>query len=125
MALYNGFSTLNSTKKFRLTDFELVKQDLQNSFSIRKGEKLMNPEFGTVIWDMIFEPLSEETKNIIMQDIKRIVSSDPRISAQNVVVTEYDRGLQIELDLIYVPTNQIGQLILNFDQRSKQANQTL
>ncbi len=125
MALYNGFSTLTSTKKFRLTDFELVKQDLQNSFAIRKGEKLMNPDFGTVIWDMIFEPLTEETKNIIMQDIKRIVSTDPRISAQNVIVTEYDRGLQIELDLIYVPTNQLGQLILNFDQRNIQNNQTL
>ncbi len=60
-----------------------------------------------------------------MQDIKRIVSTDPRISAQNVIVTEYDRGLQIELDLIYVPTNQLGQLILNFDQRNIQNNQTL
>ncbi len=59
MALYNGFSTLNGSKKFKLTDFELVKQDLQNHFGIRKGEKLMNPEFGTIIWDLLFEPLNE------------------------------------------------------------------
>lgn len=120
MALYNGFSTLTSKKKFRLTDFELVKQDLQNHFNIRKGEKLMNPDFGTVIWDMLFEPLNEETKNTIVQDIKRIVANDPRIAARNVIVTQYDRGLQIELDLIYINTNQVDSLVLKFDQQSKQ-----
>jgi phage baseplate assembly protein W len=125
MALYNGFSTLNSTKKFRLTDFELVKQDLQNHFAIRKGEKIMNPEFGTIIWDMIFEPLTEESKNIIMQDLKRIISTDPRVNARNVVVTQYDRGLQIEVELIYIPNDQLGVMILNFDQQSKQANRAL
>lgn len=118
MALYNGFSTLTNSKKYRITDFELVKQDLQNHFAIRKGEKLMNPDFGTIIWDMLFEPLNEETKNTIMQDIKRIVANDPRIAANNVVVTQYDQGLQIELELIYIPTNQIGQLLLNFSREN-------
>ena len=48
---YKGFSTNNRSKKFRVTDFELVKQDLINHFNIRKGEKLMNPNFGTIIWN--------------------------------------------------------------------------
>jgi len=125
MALYNGFSTLESNKRFRLTDFELVKRDLQNHFTIRKGEKLMNPEFGTVIWDMLFEPLTEESKNTIMQDIKRIVANDPRIAAQNVIVTQFDRGLQIELDLIYIQTNQVAKLALTFDQQMNQQNSML
>lgn len=125
MALYNGFSTLESNKRFRLTDFELVKRDLQNHFNIRKGEKLMNPEFGTIIWDMLFEPLNEETKTTIIQDIKRIVANDPRIAAQNVVVTQYDRGLQIELDLIYIQTNQTAKLAVQFDQQMIQNNSML
>lgn len=125
MALYNGFSTLESNKRFRLTDFELVKRDLQNHFNIRKGEKLMNPEFGTIIWDMLFEPLNEESKTTIIQDIKRIVANDPRIAAQNVVVTQYDRGLQIELDLIYIQTNQTDKLAMKFDQQIIQNNSML
>jgi phage baseplate assembly protein W len=125
MALYNGFSTLESNKRFRLTDFELVKRDLQNHFNIRKGEKLMNPEFGTIIWDMIFEPLNEESKTTIIQDIKRIVANDPRIAAQNVIVTQYDRGLQIELDLIYIQTNQTAKLAVQFDQQMIQNNSML
>jgi phage baseplate assembly protein W len=125
MALYNGFSTLESNKRFRLTDFELVKRDLQNHFNIRKGEKLMNPEFGTIIWDMLFEPLDEESKTTIIQDIKRIVANDPRIAAQNVIVTQYERGLQIELDLIYIQTNQTAKLAVQFDQQMIQNNSML
>lgn len=125
MALYNGFSTLNSSKQFKLTDFELVKRDLQNHFAIRKGEKLMNPEFGTIIWDMLFEPLNEDTKNAIIQDIKKIVANDPRIAAQNVIVTQYDRGLQIELEIIYISTNQVNRLAVQFDQQSRQSNTVL
>jgi phage baseplate assembly protein W len=54
---YRGFSTIGQTKKYRLTDLELIKRDLLNHFAIRKGEKLMDPNFGSIIWNMIFEPL--------------------------------------------------------------------
>ena len=121
MITYKGFSTYQRNKHFRVTDFELVKQDLLNYFNIRKGEKLMNPDFGTIIWDKIFDPLNEDTKAIIMQDIKRIISYDPRLAARDVNVTEYDRGLQIEITLIYIQTNQVGNLRLQFDQQSRTA----
>lgn len=117
--MYKGFSSITPGKNFSLTDFELVKRDLQNHFYIRKGEKLMNPEFGTIVWDMIFEPLTQETKNVIMQDIKRIISNDPRISAKNVIVTQFDHGIQIELELIYITTGQVGTLELQFNRNSQ------
>lgn len=119
MTIYAGFSTVNTTKKFRLTDFDLIKQDLNNHFNIRKGEKLMNPEFGTIIWDTLFEPLNDDTKNVIMQDIKKIIASDPRVGAKNVTVTEFDRGLQLQIDLIYIPTNQVSNMTVQFDRNSK------
>lgn len=121
--LYKGFSTVGRSKHFRLTDFELVKQDITNHFNIRKGEKLNNPDFGTGIWDNIFDPLDDNTKQTIMNDVKKIISYDPRVAAQNVIVTEYDRGLQIEIELIYIQTNQIGTLQLQFDQQSRTAYQ--
>ena len=123
MITYKGFSTYQRNKHFRVTDFDLVKQDLLNYFNIRKGEKLMNPDFGTIIWDKIFDPLNEDTKAIIMQDIKRIISYDPRLAARDVNVTEYDTGLQIEITLIYIQTNQVGNLRLQFDQQARTAYQ--
>jgi phage baseplate assembly protein W len=124
MSTYRGFSTVSRNKKFRITDFELIKQDLINHFYIRKGEKLMNPDYGTIIWNMIFENLTAELKSIIQEDVKRIVSSDPRLRVENILVTEYQLGLQIELELSTVAEDQTEVLRLGFD-RSSQSLQVL
>ena len=116
--MYRGFSTVGRNRKFRLTDFELVKQDLINHFYIRTGEKLMNPDFGTIIWNVVHEPLTEDLKSVIVTDIKAIASYDPRLSIDNVVVTEYDQGIQVELQLRYVQTNQTNLLNLQFDNQN-------
>lgn len=117
--MYKGFSTLGKTKNFRLTDFELVKQDLINHFYIRKGEKLMNPNFGTIIWNVLYEPLTEDLKTVITTDIKQVAEYDPRLSIDNVIITEYETGLQIELELRYLKTNQINVLNLQFDGKTE------
>jgi phage baseplate assembly protein W len=116
--MYRGFSTVDRIRKFRLTDFELVKQDIINHFYIRKGEKLMKPNFGTIIWNVLHEPFTDELKSVITTDIKAIASYDPRVSIDNVMITEYDRGIQVELHLRYVQTNQSNLLSLRFDNQN-------
>jgi len=117
--MYRGFSTVGRVRKFRLTDFDLIKQDLINHFYIRKGEKLMNPEFGTIIWNVIHEPFTEELKSIISADVKAIATYDPRISIDNIIVREYETGIQIELNLRNLQTNQTNLMNLRFDNQSK------
>ena len=120
--MYKGFSTVGRDRKFRLTDFELVKQDLINHFYIRKGEKLMNPNFGTIIWNVLHEPLTEDLKSVIVTDIKAVASYDPRLSIDNVVITEYSQGIQVELQLRYIQTNQTNLLNLQFDNQTNTLN---
>jgi len=103
MTMYRGFSTVGRNKRFRLDDFDLVKQDLINNFNIRKGEKLMNPTL----------------QNLILTDIKTIISNDPRIETDNIVVTTYLQGIQVQLELRYKLTNQTSALNMQFDQTSK------
>ena len=117
--LYKGFSTVGRNKKFRLTDFELIKQDLINHFHIRKGEKLMNPNFGTIIWNVLYDPFTPELKSAIIADIKAIAAYDPRVSIDNVIVTEYEIGIQIELELRYLQTNQTNLLNLQFNNQNR------
>jgi phage baseplate assembly protein W len=119
MPLYNGFSTINRQKKYRLSDFELAKQDLYNHLRIRKGEKLMNPEFGTIIWDMLFEQLTDETKTAIVDDLNRIIKYDPRIVADSLNIYEYENGLQLAVELRYIETNQVELIKYNFDREQQ------
>jgi len=114
---YKGFSTVNSSSiNGSLYDLALIKQDLINQFYIRKGEKLENPEFGTIIWDMLFEPLTEQVKSLIVNDVTVIVNSDPRIKSIQTIVTQLEQGLQIELTLMYIPYNIQETMQLMFDQ---------
>jgi phage baseplate assembly protein W len=114
--MYRGFSTVNKTSKnFALYDFELIKQDLLNSFYIRQGERLMNPEYGCVIWDLLFEPLTAQVKDLLLQNINTIVNADPRVQANNVTITQYDNGLQLEMILTYLAYNLSENLKLRFD----------
>jgi phage baseplate assembly protein W len=118
MTTYKGFSTIGQTKKFRLTDQQLIKQDIVNHFHIRKGEKLMRPGFGTIIWNVLHEPFTDDLKNLIQADIKTIANYDPRVSFDNIVVSEFDQGIQILLTLRYLQTNQVDNMSLQFDNQS-------
>lgn len=117
--IYRGFSTRLNQKKYSVTDYQLAKQDLLNYFNIRKGEKLMQPNFGTIIWDLLFEPLTEDVQQLITADITRIVAYDPRLAVGQVAVTQQDHGFFIQLTLSYIPTDQTDTINLNFDRTSK------
>ena len=115
---YIGFSSKHSEKNFKLYDIDLVKQDLINHFYIRKGEKLENPEFGTVIWDMLFEQFTESVKQMIAKDVEDIVNYDPRISVERITVDSTDIGIRIEASLRYLPFNVVEQMTLTFDKEN-------
>jgi phage baseplate assembly protein W len=116
---YKGFSSVSTdTENFSLYDFQLIQQDLLNHFNVRQGERLMNPTFGTVIWDLLFEPLTEDLKNIITDNVNQIINYDPRISASQVIVTQYESGIQIECILTYLPYNISQTMKVQFDQQA-------
>lgn len=115
---YKGFSTVNSNNYgFKLYDFELIKQDIINHFNTRKGSRVMNPGFGTIIWDLLMEPLTEQIKEILVDDIKTICNSDPRVYPLQIDINEYDRGYLIEITLQMKNTDQRTTLKLAFDQK--------
>ena len=115
MFTYKGFSSKETAKNYKLYDIDLVKQDLLNHFYIRKGEKLENPAFGTVIWDMLFEQFTEDVKNIIAKDVEDIINYDPRIAVNDVQIDSTDQGIRIQADIVYIPFNVNERMTFNFD----------
>tara|TARA_X000000950_G_scaffold13548_1_gene14677 strand:+ start:5155 stop:5565 length:411 start_codon:yes stop_codon:yes gene_type:complete len=115
---FKGFSSRADKKNFKLYDFEVAKQDLINRLSVRKGERVENPEFGTIIYDAIFEPFTEQLKDAIVEDITANLNADPRISTQEILVSEADKGIAIQATITYVPLNITEKLRFNFDENS-------
>lgn len=119
---YKGFGSKEAAKNFKLYDIDLVKQDLINHFYIRKGEKLENPEFGTVIWDILFEPFTEEVKEIITKDVEEIVNYDPRIQVNEITIDSTEQGIRIEASVVYIPFNVNEKMTFNFDRTTSTIN---
>ena len=115
---FKGFSSRADKKNFKLYDFEVAKQDLINRLSVRKGERVENPEFGTIIYDAIFEPFTEALKAAIVEDITANLNADPRISTEEILVTEADKGIAIQATITYVPLNITEKLRFDFDENS-------
>src|SRR6056300_272016 len=119
---YRGFNSKNKSIGFKLYDIDLVKHDIINHFYIRKGEKLENPSFGTIIWDMIFEQFTEEVKTMIAKDVETIINYDPRVVVQNVSVDSTEQGMRIEAEVVYVPFNVSEHMTFNFDRNNSVIN---
>jgi phage baseplate assembly protein W len=116
---YRGISTVGDPiNGFSLYDISLIKQDIVNHFHIRQGEKLERPEFGCIIWDLLFDPLTENLKEAIAQNVTEIVNYDPRVKVDSIIVSQYESGIQIECELTYLPYNISEALRFRFDQEN-------
>ena len=116
---YRGISTVNpENNETVLYDLALIKQDILNHFHIRQGEKLSDPEFGTIIWDILFEPLTPALKDAVTQNITRIVNTDPRVKVKSVIVDQFESGIQVEIELEYLPYNISEKMKLTFDENN-------
>ena len=116
---YKGISTVNpDSTNAVLYDIALIKQDIINHFHIRQGEKLSDPTFGTIVWDILFEPMTEQIRSLITKNVTRIVNSDPRVTIDRVIVDDYEHGIQIECDLRYIQYNISERMRLQFDENA-------
>jgi phage baseplate assembly protein W len=75
----------------------------------------MLPNFGSIVWDMLFEPLDDITINLIDADVRAIIKNDPRWSLQSVDISEGPNALNIEVVVIYLPSEETVTLPLTYD----------
>lgn len=147
MPNYIGFSTINANKpkttvlptgidggtgstirpiifgkKFRLVDQPLVIQDFVNALSIRKGEKVGKPQYGTTLWDFVFEPNTRDMQIQLEDEIRRVASLDPRMIVNTVKAYPQENGILLEVELAVTPFNQAQMLNVFFNSNTNQAS---
>lgn len=144
MASYTGFSTIGIenktrltfqgkyggtrdianpapiTRKFTLTDYDLVIRDLINMFNIKQGEKVGNPGYGSVIHGFLFEPNDQQTVAELEDRIRKMIATDPRIILNTVLLTSSENGILVQLELAIQPFNKPINLRLFMDRSNGQ-----
>jgi len=116
MVTYVGYSTIDSKNiNSVLTDKDLALRDLLNHFYTRKGERVMNPNFGSILPDLIFEPLDAATEQLARDDVQNIIDSDPRwIFSELNLSKPTDHQLDIRVRVIYDDTGLSEELYLTY-----------
>ena len=122
MATFIGFNTQDQFKKFTLLDADLVKRDLLNGLKIRQGQLPGRPQYGTALWDNLFENQTNETTQSIQREIQRVAGYDPRIQITDVEVFPQENGILIQVQLAIVPSSDAEQLSIFFDQQQRRAS---
>ena len=108
MAVTQSFKDINITfKKHPVTDdlvvsrdASAIKQAIVNLLLTNKGERLMNPDYGSDIRSYLFEPLDYGTASQIKRNILFTIDKwEPRISVLNInAIPNYaDNGFDVEM----------------------------
>ena len=117
VALYKGYSSFEfqASKEFAVTDVELVKRDLLNHIFTRKGSRVMMPTFGTVIPDLVFEPIDSTTTEILEDELRTVFDFDPRVEivSFNLLVQEDQQTITASAELFYVELDIVDNFELN------------
>jgi phage baseplate assembly protein W len=121
---YGSGSVISPTiigNKFFLADSPLVIRDFLNALNIRKGEKPGKPEYGTTIWDFVFDPNTLDVQTQLVNEIRRIASQDPRIILNQANCYPQDNGILLEVELAISPFNQAQLLSVFFNSNTNTA----
>lgn len=118
--VFKGFSSPIVGKTQVLYDSELVKVDLINHFNTKKGERVMDINYGFIGWDLIFELDKISNIQLLEADSRNIVSQDPRLQLLSINVENISYGYQISMRLKYIQLQKVEDLTLVFDNRSEQ-----
>ena len=115
MIKFKGFNTINQKKApFTLTGSALVKRDLLNELYTKKGERVMRPDYGSIIWDLIMDPSTADMDTRVEADIKKIIDRDPRAELININVLVLDHTIRAEVDIKILPEGDVEQLYLEY-----------
>lgn len=77
------------------TTIEQAKSNIKNLILTTRGERIMHPQLGTGLWNILFEPMEQDTfeiqvKNTILENVKMWL---PYIAITDLVVTtDYDNN---------------------------------
>lgn len=119
MATFRGFTTRERFSRFTAFDVDLIKTDLLNAFSIRQGEKPGKPEYGSSIWSFVFDPLTDDVVEKIVEEAERVVTKDPRLSVDTINVFTREGGVLLEMSLLINPAATPLDLVLQFNETSR------
>ena len=115
-----GYSNTGFFKQTKTT-FEQAKYNIINLFRTIPGERLGQPTFGSVLHEILFEPMNEDFTDIMQEAIERSLDKWlPYINIKNIeiVIPDYNINrvnISVDFGLSFEP-DRFETVSISFDQ---------
>jgi phage baseplate assembly protein W len=76
----------------------------------------MRPNYGTTIHDMIMNPLDDFVVAEVEEEIRRIVSKDPRVELGDVFISVLEHTIRADVQLTILPFLDPDSLYVEYSQ---------
>lgn len=88
-----GLKTDASGNVYSVTNDDAINQSIRTILSTVPGERIMEPEFGSYLKRLLFDPMEESTVDFIQAEIQQAINRwEDRIFVSKVsVIPDYDR----------------------------------
>lgn len=94
---------------------ESVRQSIWIILGTAKGERLMRPNFGCGIHNMVFSTNNSSVKGEIKNSVRNaLVNYEPRITVQNIDINNDGNKLEISINYEVIATNNVFNLVYPF-----------
>ena len=111
---FNAPSAFKSTYSFK----DQLKYNLINLLLTNKGERILNPNFGTDIRKQLFNQINEDTYNALIDDIRSTIELYiPQVTIEKLeAVPSYDQNtITINLTYRINISNEKDTITINFE----------
>lgn len=94
-----------------------IRESLDILLSTVKGERVMRPDYGTNVRDLLFEPLDVSTATLVGEELKKtILLHEPRVFVDSVEATQEELNGYLEVKITYtiIATNTRSNMVFPF-----------
>lgn len=99
-------------------DIGVLESALKVLLTTRRGERLMEPDYGTLLYQLLFNPVTDNLKAAVVEEVTTVVARwEPRVELRDLAIfSEPSDGRQVVLQLDFVSkiTNQSINLTLQY-----------
>ncbi len=100
------------------TGVDEINASLRMIIGTAQGERVMRPQFGCRIWDLLFQPIDANTIGQIEVAVREAIQQwEPRIDLVEVKPVpdpEHDGLVNVEISYVMRPTNDTRNLVFPF-----------
>ena len=111
---FQSTATSGSDSVFRInyTTAEQVKYNMINYFLTSKGERIFNPNFGSIIPSQLFEPNDPSTVEIIKKSIEDDVALVfPMVALKEVIVSSDPDYYYLNIQIFYSVFSSLNEFV--------------